>query len=119
MTGGLDRQESGVDANGGRRTTTAMAICEATLRHATMETTTEVGFPPLLPFFESFLEISLRFAKSRYGNRFRFSLFIEICFSCWGFKMVHGCACNVRGISVMENAFLVFWFSFLPCLQRL
>ena len=36
-----------------------MAICEATLRHVAMAMTTEVGFPPLLPFFESFLEISL------------------------------------------------------------
>ena len=54
------------------------AICEATLRHAEMATTTKVGFPPLLPFFESFLEISLRSAKSRYGNRFRSSLFIDV-----------------------------------------
>ena len=27
--------------------------------------------------------------------------------------MVHGCACNVTGISVLENASLLFWFSFL------
>ena len=53
----------------------ATAICEATLQHAA---TTEVDFPPLLSFFESFLEISLRSAKSRYGNRFRSSLFIDI-----------------------------------------
>ena len=46
MTGDLDRQASGVDADGGRRTATA--ICEATLRHAAMATATEVGFPPLL-----------------------------------------------------------------------
>ena len=28
--------------------------------------------------------------------------------------MVHGCACNVRGISVLENAFLVFASVFYP-----
>ena len=39
---------------------------------------TEVGFPPLVSFFESFLEISLRSAKSRYGNRFRYTLFIDV-----------------------------------------
>ena len=117
MTVDLDRQASGGPADDGRRTATA--ICVRTLRHTTTATTTEVSFPPLLPFFESFLEISLRYAKSRFQNRFRSSLFIEICFSCWDFKMVHGSACNVRGISVLENAFPVFWFSFLPCLQRL
>ena len=117
MTVDLDRQASGGPTNGGRLWVTA--ICVRTLRHAATGTTTEVGFPHLLPFFESFLEISLRSAKSRFQNRFRSLLFIEICFSCWDFKMVHGCACNVRGISVLENAFPDFWFSFLPCLQRL
>ena len=62
MTGDLDRQASDGATNGGRRIVTA--ICEVTLRHAEMATTTKVGFPPLLPFFESFLEISLRSAKS-------------------------------------------------------
>ena len=74
MTGDLDRQASGGPADGGRRTVTA--ICEVTLRHVAMAT--EVGFPPLLPFFESFLEISLRSAKSRYGNRFRYTIFIDV-----------------------------------------
>ena len=104
MTRDLDRKACGVDADSGWQTATV--ICEATLRHAA--TATEVGFPPLLLFFESFLEISLRSTKSRYGNRFSFSLFIETCFSCWDFKIVHGCACNVRGISVLKNAFPVF-----------
>ena len=81
---------------------------KATLRHAATTTTTEVGFPPLHPFFESFLEISLRYAKSQYGNHFRSSLFIEICFSCWDFKMVHECACNVRGISERRMLFQFF-----------
>ena len=90
------------------------AICEATLRHAATATTTKVGFPPLLLFFESFLEISLRSAKSRYGNRFRSSLFIEICFSCWDFKMVHGCVCNVRGISERRILFQFFGSVFYP-----
>ena len=76
MTGDLDRQASGGPADGGRRTVTA--ICEATLRHVAMATATEVGFPPLLLFFESFLEISLRSAKSRYGNRFRYTIFIDV-----------------------------------------
>ena len=48
MTGDLDRQASGVDADGEQQTATA--ICEATLWHVDMETTTtiEVGFPALL-----------------------------------------------------------------------
>ena len=83
MTGDLDRQASGVDADRGQRTT----ICEATLRHATTATTTESGLSSSSIFsFESFLEISLRLPKSRYGNRFRFSLFIEICFGLFGFQ---------------------------------
>ena len=48
MTGDLDRQASGVDTDGGRRTT--MAIYAATLRYAETATATaiEVAFPPLL-----------------------------------------------------------------------
>ena len=66
----LDRQASGGPVDRGRRTATA--ICVRTLRHATTTMTTEVGFPPPLPFFESFFAISLRSAKLLYGNCFRF-----------------------------------------------
>ena len=70
MTGDLGRQASGGPADIGRRTTTA--ICVRTLRHAATARTSEVGFPPFLPFFESFLAISLRSAKLMYGIRFLF-----------------------------------------------
>ena len=72
MTGDLDRQASGGSADSERQTATTIYV--RTLRQAAsaMVTTTEVGFPPLLPFFELFLKISLRSAKSPYGNRVRF-----------------------------------------------
>ena len=43
-----------------------------------------------------------------------FLLFIEIFVSVVGIsKWFTGCAYFVRGISVLENASLLFWFSFL------
>ena len=64
MTGDLERQASGVDTDGGRWT--AMAICEATLRHPAMATLTESGLSSSSIFsFESLLEISLRLPKSQ------------------------------------------------------
>ena len=103
ITGDLVRQASGVDAK-----EKATAICEATLRHTATATTTEVGFPPLLYLASNRL---LRF-PSDYPNLDMdvvsgFALFIEICFSCWDFKMVHGCTCNVRPFFVLENIFPV------------
>ena len=70
---------------------TATVICEATLRHVATATATEVGFPTLLYLA---LNRFLRFPSDDPNLDMEvvsgFALFIEICFSCWDFKMVHG-----------------------------
>ena len=90
-------------------TATAMAIYQATLRHAATATSIEVGFPSLLYLASNhFLIFPSDYPNLDMDVVSGFALFIEICFSCWDFKMVHGCACNVRQFSVLENIFSVF-----------
>ena len=94
-----------------------MTICEATLWHAATATATktEVGFPPLLYLASNrFLRFPSDYPNLDMDVVSDFTLFIEICFSCWDFKMVHGCACNVRPFSVLENIFPVFCSVFYP-----
>ena len=100
MIGDLDRQASGGPADGGRRTVTA--ICEATLRHIAMAT--EVGFPPLFRSSNRFL----RFPSDLQNLDMEIvsdTLYLLMLMRVWDFKMVHGCACNVRGISKRRPIF--------------
>ena len=92
---------------------TVTAIYEATLQHVatatTMATATEVGFPPLLYLTSNrFLRFPLDYPNLDMDVVFGFALFIEICFSCWDFKIV-------TGVLAMSGHFL-FWriyFQFL------